>query len=239
MQKKSRSLTVFSSVLLFGAAPVLVFLSFRFLEAKDYYIAAAGLILLALLPFFMIFEKRKIKTAEIATLAVLVALCNASRLAFAFVPQVKPLCALVIISAISFGGNVGFVVGALSIFVSNFAFGQGMFTPFQMLGMGLCGFVCGLALCGKRLSKSRFAVAAVGFAVTLVVYGLIVDSCSVLMTVTQYTPKNVFAVLLSGLPFNLIHAATTAVFLFLLEKPMGDKLKRLNVKYGIFALEET
>ena len=90
----------------------------------------------------------------------------------------------------------------------------------------------------KKLAKNRLAVSAAGFAVTLFVYGFIVDSCSVLMTVTDFTAKNVFAVLLSGLPFNLIHAATTALVLFFAGKPMNDKLFRLHEKYGIFSLEE-
>ena len=50
--------------------------------------------------------------------------------------------------------------------------------------------------------------------------------------------KNVLAVLLTGLPFNLIHAATTALVLFFAGKPMSDKLFRLHEKYGIFSLEE-
>ena len=238
MQKKSRVLNLFSSLLLFVLAPVVVFLGFRHLDSRYYYLSAAGVIILSLLPFFIMFEKRKIKTAELAAVAVMIALCVASRLAFAFVPQVKPLCALVIITASSFGPNVGFVTGALSVFLSNFAFGQGMFTPFQMLGMGLCGFCCGLLFHEKKLAKNRLAVSAAGFAVTLCVYGFIVDSCSVLMTVTDFTAKNVFAVLLSGLPFNLIHAATTALVLFFAGKPMSDKLFRLHEKYGIFSLEE-
>lgn len=227
-----------SSLLLFIAAPVLVVLSFEYLDSRYYYISCAALILLSLLPFFVMFEKRKIKTTEIAAAAVMIALCVASRLAFSFVPQVKPLCALVIITAVSFGGNVGFVVGALSVFLSNFAFGQGMFTPFQMLGMGLCGFVCGLVFCGRKSAKNRLAVSVVGFCVTLAVYGVIVDSCSVLMMVTEYTFKNVFAVFLSGLPFNLIHSLTTALVLFFCHRPMYDKLSRLHEKYGIFALKE-
>ena len=238
MQKKSRALNLFSSLLLFVLAPVVVFLGFRHLDSRYYYLSAAGLIILSLLPFFIMFEKRKIKTAELAAVAVMIALCVASRLAFAFVPQVKPLCALVIITASSFGPNVGFVVGALSVFLSNFAFGQGMFTPFQMLGMGLCGFICGFLLHDKKLFANRFAVSAAGFFSALVVYGIVVDSCSVLLTVTEFTAKNVFGVLLAGLPFNLIHAATTALVLFFVCKPMSDKLLRLHKKYGIFSLEE-
>lgn len=219
-------------------APLLAFLSYKYLSSKYYYVSALGIIFLSILPFFVMFEKRKIKTTEIVTVAVMIALCVTSRLVFAFVPQVKPLCAFVIVTAIAFGGNVGFVTGAASIFVSNFAFGQGMFTPFQMLGMGLVGFLCGAIFHGKNIRKNRVAVTVLGGVLTFLVYGFIVDTCSVLMMASDFSAKSVLAIYASGVPFNLVHAATTAVVLFFVNKPMQDKLSRLNTKYGIFSLEE-
>lgn len=218
-------------------APLLVLLCFRLLDAKYYYISALGLILLSVSLFFLNFEKKKLKTTEIVCVAVMTALCAASRAAFAFLPQIKPMCALVIITAIAFGGNVGFVTGALCVFVSNFAFGQGMFTPFQMLGMGLTGFFCALIYCGRPERASPVSVSLTGGIITFFVYGLIVDTCSVFMLSGEYTAKSILAVYLSGVPFNLVHAAATAVVLLLLFKPMNDKLSRLHTKYGIF-LEE-
>lgn len=215
----------------------MVFAGFRYLESRYYYISALGLILLSILLFFLTFEKRKLKTTEVVCVAVMTALCAASRAAFAFVPQVKPMCALVIITAIAFDGNVGFVVGALSVFVSNFMFGQGMFTPFQMLGMGLTGFFCALLFFEKQKRTNRVSVSLLGGLLTFLVYGFVVDTCSVLMMVSDYSAKSVIAVYLSGVPFNLVHAATTAVVLFLFFKPMNDKLVRLHTKYGIFSEE--
>lgn len=237
MQKKLNALNVVSIFCLFILAPVLVFLSYKYLSSKYYYISAIGVIFISALPFFVMFEKRKIRTTEIVTVSVMIALCVTSRLAFAFVPQVKPLCAFVIVTAIAFGGNVGFVTGATSIFVSNFAFGQGMFTPFQMLGMGLVGFLCGAIFHGRKNRKNRVAVAVLGGVLTFFVYGFIVDTCSVLMMASDFSMKSVLAIYASGVPFNLVHAGTTAVVLFFVNKPMQDKLSRLNTKYGIFSLE--
>ncbi|MGN1418585.1 MAG: ECF transporter S component [Acutalibacteraceae bacterium] len=234
MQKKSRTLKIISALFLLVLAPVCVLVCSRLFSAGNYYISAVLLIMLSIIPFFIYFENRKIKTSEIAVLAVMTALCVASRALFAFLPQVKPMCALVIITAIAFGPNLGFVVGALSVFVSNFIFGQGMFTPFQMLGMGLTAFICSLIFYKKRLASNRFAVSIVGALLCFAVYGFVVDSCSVLMMLTEYTPKSILTVYLSGVPFNLIHALTTEIVLLLLYKPMNDKLSRLRIKYGIF-----
>lgn len=237
MQKKSAKLTVISVLLLLVLAPVSVFLSFRYIESQNYYISAVIIVILSILPFFVFFENRKIKTSEIVLVAMMVALCVASRAVMAFIPQVKPTCALVIVTAVAFGPNVGFVVGSLSMFVSNFLFGQGMFTPFQMLGMGLVGFFCGLVFWRKSYSTNRVAVSLVGGILCFAVYGLIVDSSSVLMMVTDFTPGAILSVCASGFSFNLIHGITTALLLFFINKPMTDKFTRLRVKYGIFELE--
>ena len=234
MQKTSRKLTLISVLLYCAVVPLILFFSLKYLSPQMYYIPAAGAAVCAVIPFFFYFEKRKIKTTEIAVLSVMTALCTVSRTVFAFLPQVKPMCAFVITSAVAFGGNVGFVVGALSVLISNFFFGQGMYTPFQMLGMGLTAFICALMFYRKSGEKNRLAVSVVGAVLCFFVYGFVVDTCSVLMMTGDYTLKGVTAVYLSGMPFNLIHALSTAVTLFIIHKPMNDKFSRLREKYGVF-----
>lgn len=234
MSKKYRRLILFSLLLLVVVAPISLILSVKLFQSNNYYASALLIVMLSILPFFIFFENRKVKTGEIVILSVMVALCVVSRAVLAFLPQVKPTCALVIVSAIAFGPNVGFVIGSLSMFVSNFIFGQGLYTPFQMLGMGLVGFFCGLLFCGSRRKNSRLAVSIIGGLMCFLVYGLAVDSCSVLTVVTEYTPKAVLSIYASGLLFNLIHGLTTALLLFFICKPMADKFQRLRVKYGIF-----
>lgn len=237
MQKKSAKLNIISVIFLFIFAPLAVVLSFKFLETQNYYISAVLIIIFSMIPFFVFFENRKIKTSEIVLVATLTALCVAARAVMSFIPQVKPTCAFVIVAAVAFGPNVGFVVGSLSMFVSNFLFGQGMFTPFQMLGMGLIGFCCGLIFYRKKYNTNRIAVSVIGGLICFIVYGAVVDSCSVLMMVTEFTPEAILSVYAAGVPFNLIHSITTSILLFFINKPMTDKFSRLRIKYGIFELE--
>lgn len=218
-------------------APLAVAIPFLFSTAPNYYLIAVVIIVLSLVPFFVFFEHRKIKTSEVVLVAVMVALCVASRAVMAFVPQVKPTCALVIVTAIAFGPNVGFVTGSLSMFVSNFLFGQGLFTPFQMLGMGLVGFVCGIIFYRKSYNTNRVAVSLCGGIICFVLYGLIVDSCSVLTMASEFSKQAVLSIFATGVPFNLIHGLTTAVLLFFINKPMTDKFTRLRIKYGVFEFE--
>lgn len=38
---------------------------------------------------------------------------------------------------------------------------------------------------------------------------------------------------IQGIPFDLIHATATVVFLFFIARPMLEKLDRIKVKYGL------
>lgn len=234
MQKKPSKLTVLSLIFFFIFAPLSIYAGSLLAAKNNYYLASILIIILAIIPFFVYFENRKVKTAEIVIFSMMTALSVGARSVMMFVPQVKPTAALVIVTAVAFGPNVGFLTGALSMFLSNFIFGQGMFTPFQMLGMGLVGFFAGIFFYNKKKISNRWVISITGGILTFALYGIIADSCSVFMLLSNVTLKSAASVYLSGLTFNIIHGITTAVMLFFISKPMNDKFSRLRKKYGIF-----
>ncbi|MBE6791138.1 MAG: ECF transporter S component [Ruminococcaceae bacterium] len=234
MRKKSSLLTVISVVCTLILCPLIIYFSREFISGKSYYLAAVLMIICAVIPFFVYFEKREIKTAEIVILAIMTALAVASRSVLMFLPQIKPTAAIVIITACAFGPNCGFLTGALSMFLSNFIFGQGMFTPFQMLGMGLTGFFAGLIFSKSEKLRNKYIISITGGFLTFFVYGICVDISSVLMLTDGFSLKNLLPVFASGLTFNISHCVTTAIVLFLTAKPMLEKFMRLRIKYGIF-----
>ena len=75
----------------------------------------------------------------IALVATLAAFAALGRIAFAAVPNVKPTTDIVLISGYALGGGPGFAVGALAGLTSNFFFGQGPWTPWQMAAWGATG----------------------------------------------------------------------------------------------------
>lgn len=93
---------------------------------------------------FLVFEGRHPKARELVIISVLCAIAVAGRLAFTMLPQFKPVVAIVIISGVAFGGESGFLVGAVSMLVSNLMFGQGPWTPWQMFAAGIIGFIGGI-----------------------------------------------------------------------------------------------
>ena len=136
--------TLLAAVLVILCIPAVIAVNILFFEDRSYYVTSLIIIGLAMIPFALVFEGRKPQARELVVIAVLVALTVAGRAAFFMVPQFKPVVAMVIIAGAALGAESGFAVGALSAFVSNFVFGQGPWTPWQMLAFGIIGFIAGL-----------------------------------------------------------------------------------------------
>ena len=187
-----------------------------------------------MLPFFLVFEGRKPKARELVIIAVLCALAIAGRAAFFMLPQFKPVLAVVIISGAAFGGETGFLVGAVTMLVSNMMFSQGPWTPWQMFAAGMIGFLAGV-LCRKGfLRRTRLSLCVFGAISTVVIYGGIMNPTSALMwSGNSFEPKIILTYYLTGLPMDCVHAAATALFLWFLADPVLEKLERVKVKYGI------
>lgn len=126
--------------------------------------------------------------------------------------------------------ETGFLVGVLSGLVSNFVFGQGPWTPFQMIAFGLLAPV----FARKRFERMRLAWLCIfGGLVTFCVYGPIVDAAAMLIFPQVLSKRLVLVTLASGVPFNLVHAVSTVIFLLILARPMLEKLERVKHKYGL------
>lgn len=218
----------------FVLMPVLILLGYFFVRGKQYYIVSLIVCVLSFVPFFMSLERKKLQARELVTLASITALAVASRAAFFFLEQAKPTAAIVILAAIAFGPEFGFSVGALSMLLSNMIFGQGMWTPFQMLGMGLTAYVCGLVFHRSFKKESVLFSGFVCGVCCFAVYGFIVDSSSVLMWVPVLSLKSVLPIYASGLVFNAIHGIVTGILIMCFGKPVFERMTRVKVKYQLF-----
>lgn len=198
------------------------------LRGESYYVISLIIILMGTMRFLLSFEKSHPSVQMMTMIAALCGLAIASRIAFFFLPQIKPIAAVVIISGIVFGGEAGFVTGAVSAFVSNFYFGQGSWTPFQMFSLGLIGFFAGILF--KR-GQNRLLIAVYGFCSVVILYGGIVDLNTVFMVSGKLDAGVVAGIYLSALPFNVLFGVSTAVFLFLLYNPVVRRLERISGKY--------
>lgn len=225
--------TILSMLFVFLLIPLTVYWGSQALEGRKYYFISLLVLLEVLVLFGLSFEGRKPQARELVLLSSLCALGVIGRAAFVMLPQCKPVTALTILTGTSLGKEAGFLVGAATMLVSNLLFGQGPWTPWQMFAMGLIGFLAGILFRNGRLRRSPLRLGVFGFLAALILYGGVMNAAAALMWVHTLNLELLLSYCFTGLPMDLVHAGTTAVFLLLLTDPILEKLQRIQTKYGL------
>ena len=132
--KKSHIVMLLTFLLLI---PATIYFGLRF-SGRAYYVTSTLVMIETLVPFLLAFENRKPQARELVVIAVLSALAVAARVVIP-IPNFKAIFAIIMLSGIAFGPETGFLVGAISAFASNFFYGQGPYTPWQMFAYGAGG----------------------------------------------------------------------------------------------------
>lgn len=210
------------------------------ISERKYYLSALLVIAMTAAVFFLSFERRGPQARELALLAVMCALAVASRVVIPF-PNFKPTVAIIILAGMAFGGERGFLCGAVTALVSNLFFSQGPWTPWQMMGYGMGGLIAGVA-CRIGLLRRRphgaaqlTGLAVFGFVLIVAVVGPILDT-STFLTVSMKSAGATAAgpIYLTGLlTTNLPHGAATAATLLLFGGRLLEMLDRVQTKYGL------
>ena len=228
---KGRRIALASVLLL---VPATIFCGVFLLKGKQVLLISLVVLTEIMLPVALAFEHRRPSAYELVLLAVFSALAVAGRTAFYALPQFKPVIALVILSGVALGAESGFLIGALSMLLSNVFFGQGPWTPWQMFAMGLVGFLSGTLYRRGILRCSRTSLCLFGATVSVMVYGLLMNISSAFTWYSNALSWSaIFGYCLSGLPMDLMQSAATVAFLWLFAAPMLEKTDRIRTKYGV------
>lgn len=320
-QSAMKKRTMVSALLIFIAIPLTIALGTVVFNGARYMIISIAVLIYTMLPFFMVFEKRKPKAREIVLIAMMTAITVCAHLLLHVIVPIQIGTALVIIAGISMGPEAGFLVGTMTRFVCNFYMGQGPWTPWQMFCWGLLGFLAGLAfnkaepmrtkgaemlfnaqelesraetskerkfsvvmgpvLCiafteviayisfifvpgadetfggwriyvfgavglllglifqRKRLPVDNITITVFTFVTTLIIYGGIINICAMFTSAgipggNDISFNTLRLLYVSGLPFDISHAATASLCIFVMGNPMIRKIERIKIKYGIY-----
>ena len=232
-KRKLSKRTAAASALILLLIPLTLFVGETYLGGRKYYFIALLVLLECMLPFFLIFEGRRPQARELVIIAVLCALGVAGRAAFFMLPSFKPVMAITIIAGVAFGGETGFLVGAVTMLTSNVLFSQGPWTPWQMFSMGIIGFLAGVLYRKGVLRRSRLSLCVFGALCAIVIYGGIMNPAAALMWAHMLNKEILLTYYLTGFPVDCVHAAATWIFLWFGAEPMLEKLDRIKVKYAI------
>ncbi len=224
--KSKRARDILRCVIPCVLIPLLVYLGAAVFSAKRHLIISFGVALLSVTLFFAGFEQKKTGSRRLVLVSVLTALCIAGR----FIPLFKPITALTIIAGIYLGCEAGFLVGALAAVLSNFYFGQGPWTAFQMLGWGMIGFIAGLL--GAPLKKHKVLLLLYGV-ISGAVYSFVMDIWTVMWYDGGFNWQLYAASIVAALPHTILYCISNFAFLWFAAKPFGEKLERVRIKYGV------
>ena len=147
---------------------------------------------------------------EIMILGSFILISGTGRIFTQGVPSVEPIIFFAILAGWLFGSKKGFLVGATSLFISNFFVlgGQGPWTAFQALGFGIAGFLGGLLR-----KKSTLLECMLLTILATLIFEIIVDLGSLI-----YNPANIFSIFLLSMPFLVIHVVSNSIFSLALPK---------------------
>ena len=173
--------------------------------------ASFAILALALGAGFAWYEREHPSTRVLALVATLAALAALGRIAFAPLPNVKPTTDIVLLTGYVLGGAPGFVTGAVAALASNLFFGQGPWTPWQMVAWGGVGlFGAGLArVFGRSLRRVPLALAC---AIAGLLFGAVMNLSLWVMYSGDHTAAKLAAVFATSLPFDVAHAVGNLTF---------------------------
>lgn len=178
---------------------------------------------------FAWYERSRPPAQVVALVAALAALAIVGRIAFAAFPNVKPTTDIVVFAGYALGGAPGFAVGALTALVSNFWFGQGPWTPWQMAGWGLCG-VLGAALALGIRDAGRFALAAT-CAFAGIFYGALLNFSLMATYGGDLSLRHFLALEARAIPFEVAHVAGNVVLALVAGPAMVRMLTRFRERF--------
>lgn len=193
---------------------------------STYIVTALILASVSVIWFVISFRKNRKGSRKIVLVSVMTALALVSR----FIPVLKPLTALVIITGLWLGPEAGFLSGALAMFISDIWFGQGPWTPFQMAAAGITGMFAGIL---SPFLKKNKVILIVYSIICGIAYSFIMDIWTVLSYGTGFSLNLYLAALVSAVPYTISYCASNAVWLWIFEKPFGEKFSRIIKKYGV------
>lgn len=221
---------ILSSVLALAMLPVLIISVLYF---QEYYSLISILLALITIGVFLVgFERRKVEGREIVLLALLAAIATVSRIPFAGIPSIQPTTFVIIVTALVFGAESGMLVGITAALVSNLFLGQGPWTPWQMYAWGMIGYLAGM-LRHTKFMRSLAGKCTFG-AISGFLFGWLMNLWFVASMLTdEFNWASILTYYSAGFYFDLAHAGSNILFIFLFSSAWIKVLERFQVKYGL------
>lgn len=213
--------------------PLIIVLGIVLYNFKQYNLVSLLIVIVALIPFFISFEKKDNNIEKIVLIAAFTAIASLSRIIFNIVPILpgfNPVAAIIILIAIVFGRETGFMVGALTALISNNYISHGPWTPFQMFSWGIIGYLAGVF---SGVLKKNLVILLIFGTLSAMLFSVLMDVYTVLSYDSVFTLKRFITAASLSLPFTVIYIVANLIFLLLFSNLFLKRLERILRKYQI------
>lgn len=213
--------------------PLIIILGIVLYNFKQYNLISLLIVIVAVIPFFISFEKKENNIEKIVLIAAFTAIASLSRIIFNIVPILpgfNPVTAIIILIAIVYGRETGFMVGALTALISNNYISHGPWTPFQMFSWGIIGYLAGLF---SGVLKKNLVILLIFGTFSAVLFSVLMDIYTVLTYDSVFTLKRFITAASLSLPFTIIYIFANLIFLLLFSNLFLKRLERILRKYQI------
>lgn len=194
-------------------------------------VSAAFLILV----FVLLFEMKGLDSRRVAAIAALSALGGVLRVPFAPIPGLQPTTFITAVAGYTLGPVNGFMVGAMSAFISNFFLGHGPWTLWQMLGWGLCGVFFGVLK--GIMKKDNLLLFSIICGIWGYIFGIILDMWYIVAFIKPISWGAIIAGIAASFSFDTIHSIGNLLFSLLLAGNFIKTLERFNKRYSTEYIE--
>ncbi len=187
---------------------------------------------LTILAFLFEFETAATGAKQIVLVSMLGTISAVSRLPFAALMNFQPCTFFIICSGYVFGPVAGFMVAALTTFISNLFLGHGPWTVYQIFTWGLVGVSAGYL---KRIpvhsDRSRIMLLVVFGAIWGMLYGLIINIWFWAAFIYPLTMKTYLLTLLNAVWWDASHSLANVIFLRLFGTKTIAILERFKKRF--------
>jgi len=109
----------------------------------------------------------------------------------------------------------------------------------RVYAFGAVGLLAGVLLQRKRMPIDNITITLFTFFTTLILYGGIINIGSIFTSAGIAGNGNISmdtfrTIYITGLPYDIVHAALASFCMFVIGNPMIKKIERIKIKYGIY-----
>ena len=176
------------------------------------------------------YERSRPPSQIVALVAVLAAMAVAGRVLLAPLPNVVATTDIVLFAGYALGPAPGFAVGAIGGLISNFWLGQGIWTPWQMVGWGMAG-VAGWVVWKVTAGRAGRVSLAMACGLAGLVFGLWMNLQFLVGFGGEVTPERYLALQVRSIPFDLAHIIGNVAFALIAGPAIISALERFRRRF--------